>query len=113
MSHRVKKLDLYDGKPHVVETPFICEFCSKKFQFRAQLAIHLRTHTGEKPYKCPECSKSFSQRQHVTAHMKSAHIGERPFSCDICGKSFVLSFSLTNHKKTHLKDKAFVCVVCS
>jgi len=110
--NRLKRVELYDGKKPVVEKKYVCEFCSKAFQYQTPLTRHLLTHTGERPYKCSQCDKAFAQQAHLKNHMK-IHTGVRPYSCDICNKTFAEKGNCTAHRRTHSEVKPFVCVVCS
>lgn len=47
-----------------------CEHCGMKFRRQDHLRGHLRTHTGERPYICVICSKGFNRRDIMIVHMK-------------------------------------------
>ncbi|XP_064083026.1 gastrula zinc finger protein XlCGF71.1-like [Macrobrachium nipponense] len=40
------------------------------------------------------------------------HKGIKPEECDLCGKKFPTKGLLTNHRRTHFKEKAFKCELC-
>lgn len=50
-------------KTHVVQKEFTCEFCSKAFDRKRRLDLHVaRVHTKQENAICEYCAKSFSDR---------------------------------------------------
>ncbi|CAB3366191.1 Hypothetical predicted protein [Cloeon dipterum] len=93
------------------ERIFQCEFCAKMFAQKAQLVVHIRTHTGERPHRCSFCSKGFITGQSLIKHER-IHTGETPFHCTQCPKAFRSKENLILHQKTHLGLKPFECHYC-
>lgn len=62
--------------------------------------------TNIKPYACDICGKACRNRAEVLVHMRT-HTGERPFVCTVCGKAFMHQTELTNHCRTHSEVKGF------
>ncbi|XP_036393919.1 zinc finger protein 1035 [Megalops cyprinoides] len=47
-----------------------CEICGKDFHLRAQLIVHLSSHTDDRPYKCHSCLKTFKHSCNLYRHRK-------------------------------------------
>ncbi|XP_056450179.1 zinc finger protein 394-like isoform X2 [Gadus chalcogrammus] len=98
---------------HTGEKPYGCYQCTKRFQKKANLKAHMRTHSLQvKPYRCDQCMKSFVTSAHLKAHMRT-HSGEKPYSCDQCMRRFGRSSDLKRHMSTHsLQVKPYRCDQC-
>ena len=51
--------------PYILEKPFSCELCNKRFSNKSNLNVHTRTYTGGKRFSCETCSKKFSQKSEL------------------------------------------------
>lgn len=58
---------------------------------------------------CDICNKVLRSFSTIGAHMKNLHSGKERVRCDECGESFS---NVKEHKRVHLKYKAFVCSYC-
>uniref|UniRef100_A0A7N4NY19 Zinc finger protein 467 n=2 Tax=Sarcophilus harrisii TaxID=9305 RepID=A0A7N4NY19_SARHA len=96
---------------HRGEGPCACPDCGRSFSQRTHLLAHLRSHRGERPFPCPECGKRFSKKAHLTRHLRT-HTGERPYPCEECGKRFSQKIHLGSHQKTHTGERPFPCAEC-
>ncbi|VDN25575.1 unnamed protein product [Gongylonema pulchrum] len=90
---------------HNVESPYVCNVCSRKCVSNSDLIAHMRVHTGERPFKCNLCSKGFSQTGSCQRHMRT-HTDEKPRTCEFCNKNFSNFGNLEKHKKIHKRPAA-------
>lgn len=65
---------------------------------------------GFRPFECNVCHKLFSEANTLEQH-KRTHTKEKPYLCTFpgCGKAFAVASSLTIHRRTHTGEKPFVC----
>ena len=91
-----------------------CTECGKKYNRKAKLEEHNRTHSGERPFKCDykNCGSTFIKKYHLERHQAS-HSNEKPWKCDECDNSYKLKQGLTRHKLTHKNNdpKIYKCTV--
>ena len=92
------------GSIQTGEKLFPCTECSKTYNKRYNLQLHMRSHTGERLYVCGECDKRFTEQSKLNAHMR-IHAGDKRYICAECDKRFTKKFSLDCHKKTHDKNR--------
>ncbi|XP_069058919.1 zinc finger protein 502-like [Pleurodeles waltl] len=90
---------------------FACTECGKRFNKKALLVAHQRTHDGLRPFPCTECEKSFTRLSYLRNH-QTEHTGIRPFHCNVCEKSFMQSAHLLGHQGVHTGEKPYQCQEC-
>ncbi|KAL4655633.1 zinc finger protein ZXDC-like [Arapaima gigas] len=91
--------------------------CSKMFDTKHKLKIHLLSHTeDQRPFKClvEGCGWSFTTSYKLKRHLQS-HDKLRPFTCEWenCGRKFTTVYNLKAHIKAHDQENTFVCEICS
>ena len=63
----------HERSVHLLEKPFQCQICLKKFAQKSDARKHLYVHSGAKPYICLTCKRSFSQSSNLFTHIKKQH----------------------------------------
>jgi len=63
-------VDLITYVVAVGERPYKCMMCTKAFNQKGALQIHVMKHTGDRPYQCEFCPSAFSQRGNLRAHIQ-------------------------------------------
>ncbi|CAL8143454.1 unnamed protein product [Orchesella dallaii] len=99
-----KKWHLYKHVKNMHEQPkktWHCDKCGKVFKTSTKLEQHTSyTHTDPSQWRfaCPEegCLKRCWSRQKLTEHIRT-HTKERPFICDFCGESYRYRQYLRTH----------------
>ncbi|KAM9226238.1 zinc finger protein 677-like [Dugong dugon] len=60
---------------------------------------------------CNKYGEVFMRPSLLTQHQKT-HIREKPYNCNECGKAFSQRSTLVNHQRIHTGDKPYECNVC-
>uniref|UniRef100_A0A6P7H1A9 Zinc finger protein 233-like n=1 Tax=Diabrotica virgifera virgifera TaxID=50390 RepID=A0A6P7H1A9_DIAVI len=82
----------------IIQRPYNCEICLKKFSQHKSLKRHTieKHYTGEKPFNCEFCFKQFSTTGHLQKHLR-VHTETKSFNCEICSKQFNCASYLKRH----------------
>ena len=56
---------------------FVCEICSKGFEYKNAFDDHLDMHAGIKRHACKYCDLKFSSFGTAAGHMRSVHLGKK------------------------------------
>lgn len=93
----------------LLQKPFVCEQCGKRFFSNSLLGAHKKSHDNT-TYPCTICGRVFnvpsSYRRHVQTHRK-----DKSFECTICSKSFNTRVYLSRHMFKH-SEKNYSCSFC-
>ncbi|XP_046703089.1 zinc finger protein 1035 [Silurus meridionalis] len=91
-----------------------CPVCGKGFKLRAQLKLHLRSHTDAKPFKCNQCNQAFKYSWNLEKHKElcsgnitKQHLSKPSFEyklfsrypCPTCPQTFKYSYNRTRHMR--------------
>ncbi|KAF7407294.1 hypothetical protein HZH66_001831 [Vespula vulgaris] len=98
-----------------METVFVCEICTRDFNDRASLWLHIRaTHKECAAFACGVCLKICSDNTQLLSHVNMYHGGskllvseQRRYSCTICGRQHDSRKKLIAHVSIHNVNPAY------
>lgn len=92
---------------------FECEVCQKELPSRRRLLFHHQFHIeNPRPKICIICLEHFPNEIEFYEHVMFAHEGHTIYFCDYCDREFELQNSLIMHRKSHFKERNYVCGTC-
>lgn len=98
------KEDVQEKKSNaVVERPYACEVCSRKFIRATHLRRHMRIHTGEKPFACHICGRRYARGDYLRAHI-NAHRRDKVHKCKHCSEIFYDLIRFADHCRVQHRD---------
>lgn len=73
----------------------------------------IQDHLGNFGFVCPKCGKMLKTKSGYRLHYKLNH-GEKTKlpACEVCGKHFHCVSRLESHKRSHSKNRDFLCLKC-
>uniref|UniRef100_A0A1B0CKX7 C2H2-type domain-containing protein n=2 Tax=Lutzomyia longipalpis TaxID=7200 RepID=A0A1B0CKX7_LUTLO len=127
-------LDAHTEEQHDA-TSFFCLLCNEKFQTKAILLNHMKSHQSPKANKmtkgvkeetpkefpCDECNEVFHSIEDYVNH-KRIHVRNRlpgilqRIQCDFCSETFADTTEFNKHLHMHVSSKnraSFVCDYCN
>lgn len=89
---KLKKKDLIEPKAY----QGLCHLCGKHFQ---HLWVHLQSHSSIPTETCDICGKGFKSKANLHLHVLTHTDAQIP--CEICGKKYRTKMRLKRHMRVH------------
>ena len=90
---------------------FSCDVCSKKFQVKKYLLLHMKTHKNSLAVECNLCEKKYSSKTNLQKHVLVTHEKVK-YSCNFCNTEFSHKNTLKKHMTRYHVDDPLPCTQC-
>ena len=101
---------------HSTPTTHVCDICSKEFQNKVMLKVHIKRHerggARKSKFNCPHCKTGRYQKEELLEqHILENHSGKE-YICSQCPMVFYTPQTRSNHEKRNHSEKNIKCDQC-
>ncbi|GBP42778.1 Zinc finger protein 430 [Eumeta japonica] len=91
-----------------------CHSCGETFKsFHLKQTHRIKVHDEKHLlHICEFCNKSYPRRSHLNYHIRRTHLREKNYVCEVCSDGFFSKKELTDHTLKHSGEKSHECEVC-
>ncbi|XP_045199273.1 zinc finger protein 391-like [Mercenaria mercenaria] len=90
-----------------------CDICGLVFKSVIRVKAHKRGVHIVAPVVCHVCGAICKNKRALLVHRRRHDMKNKKYNCDDCGKSFFNSTLLSQHVRTHTKEKPYKCPMCN
>lgn len=115
---KIKKENKSKVKKKVINIRKLCDLCGETFKDSDKLRRHRQKHLPRQKLSCTyeNCNSILTSKQCLDRHIKRVHLSVSNYQCSECGKTYLYRVGLTNHLKSHNRDKypekLYKCKIC-
>ncbi|KAL4220360.1 hypothetical protein ACF0H5_020766 [Mactra antiquata] len=112
-SFREHKLSCKTEGESAEQKDYPCDICGLVFKSMLRVKSHKRGVHVVSPVVCHVCGAMCKNKRALLVHRRRHDMKNKKFACDDCGKTFFNNTLLTQHIRTHTKEKPYKCPLCN
>lgn len=92
-------MPLHEKKPDIIKYKCVYPDCHREFRQMWILRDHMRTHCNQYKFTCNVngCTKKYNTRSNLEVHLRK-HAGIKPFQCPGCHKWYISKWNMAKHR---------------